>query len=136
MPFTSAFTPGKMYHIQNRTKVQLCRPFLTKHQIWKKQTDGDKIKISLLYYIPISSIWLIWFWMIHAFLSAMFISAERNSNLSKIGLTLPDKKVFQMLFRNGAIIWLRSWILAINNFRHLCFRIGHFCLVLLIKVML
>ena len=30
---------------------------------------------------------------------------ERNSNFPKIGLTLPDKKVFKMLVRKSTIIW-------------------------------
>ena len=55
--------------------------------------------------------------------------------LSEIALTLPDKKVFKMLVRESTIIWKRSWILILNIFRDLVFRMGNLKLVLLVKVL-
>ena len=53
----------------------------------------------------------------------------------KLALPLPDKKVLKMLLRKSAIIWQRSWSLVLNIFRDSCFRIGHFRLMLLIKLL-
>ena len=49
--------------------------------------------------------------------------AQRNSNIPKIDITLPDKKAFKMLLRNSAIIWQMYWSLVLNIFQDLCFRI-------------
>ena len=58
----------------------------------------------------------------------LFFGPGSNSNFPKTGLTLPDKKVFEILFGKRAIIWQRFQSSVRNNFRD--------CLALLIKVLL
>ena len=80
--------------------------------------------------------------LLHTFLLAMLFFrpgsnvAQRNSNFPKIGLTLPDKKVFKMLVSKSAIIWQRFQSSVLNIFRDRFWKLANFSLALLIKVLL
>ena len=53
--------------------------------------------------------------------------AERNPKFLKIGLTLPDKKVFKIFWKRG-IIWQRFQSSVLNIFRHRFWKLANFSL--------